>query len=765
MVGAITGSQARATAMMPSGRGFAAIATTDQWLRCGHASTAIEPDTEALTLGWEAADEVTAWRPDALPLEAAGLTFDPHGCLYHADLERGQIQRVPWSPVGAMPADAAPVDLLAPPPVLPAGDFTPAAPLPGLHLRAIALAADSDEHLFVLDGPTRAVHVLDLADGRLVRTITLPWSPADLAASGGRAVLVATEDRGHPLVEISALGTPREVPLPDRALTELASVPVSAAPLRVAVGPAGERWLLLRDAAGAWAVPVQDARRTAVIPVPGARDLELDGAGRLVVAGLPGADFQRFALASAVDVRVAPLRGRNYDGRGIVRTPDGRIGFWTSKGFRVAVEARRRFLPPGHVDCFRLDSGTYQQQWGRVFVEACVPRGARVRVGFATSDEEPGLLEPHGPSVPRDPPLLLEEDDHPLPPAFPPLVATGLLETVSRPWALHRRETGSELPWLRTEPGDRFEVYEAPVQAPPGRYLWLRLLLDGTTTVTPRIRAVRAEFPGHNLLRRLPRAYSRDAVAASFLRRYLALADGMLSDLENRAGRRDLLLDPFGAPPEMLPWLASLVGLTLDERWPEPARRTMLAEAICLFRRRGTIAGLRRMLKIYLGCDVVILESFRMRGTGGASLTGGTGGPKGAATAVVGFGLRVGGEVGEATAQPLSGTVADAFQTHAHRFSVIVPRDLDDEQLEVVRHLLDLHRPAHTLVEVCTVGRGMRIGVGLHVEVSTVVGPSSGFRRAVLGSHRLGTNAVLGKPRAGVRPGGARLGADTVVDP
>ncbi|MGH8934517.1 MAG: phage tail protein, partial [Egibacteraceae bacterium] len=549
--------------------------------------------------------------------------------------------------------------------------------------------------------------------------------------------------------------------------TELASVPASATPLRVAVGPAGQLWLLLRDGTGAWAVPVEDARRTAVIPVPGASDIELDGASRLVVAGPPGADFHRFALTRTADVMVGPLRGRNFDGRGIARTPDGRIGFWTSRGFRVAVEARRRFLRSGHVDCFRLDSGTYQQQWGRVFVEACGPKGARVRVGFATSDEEPGLLEPHGPSIPRDPPLLLEGDDHPLPPEFPPLVATGLVSTVSRPWELHRRETGSELPWLcRTDPADRFEVYEAPVQAPPGRYLWLRLMLDGTTSVTPRIRAVRAEFPGHDLLRRLPRAYSRDVAAASFLRRYLALADGLLSEIQDRAVRRDLLLDPFGAPPEMLPWLASLVGLTLDERWPELARRTMLAEAICLFRRRGTVAGLRRMLKIYLDCDVVILESFRMRGTGGASLTGDAGGagPQGAANAVVGFGFRVGGEVGEQTAQPLSGTAADAFQTHAHRFSVIVPRDLDGEQLDTVGHLLDLHRPAHTLVEVCTVGRGMRVGLGLHVEVSTVVGRSSGFRRAVLGGHRLGTNAVIGKPRAGVRPGASRLGTDTVVD-
>jgi phage tail-like protein len=270
--------------------------------------------------------------------------------------------------------------------------------------------------------------------------------------------------------------------------------------------------------------------------------------------------------------------------------------------------------------------------------------------------------------------------------------------------------------------------------------------------------------PGHDLLERLPRAYRRDPGAASFLRRYLAMADGMLSDIEARAARRDLVLDPHGAPVEVLPWLASLVGLTLDERWPEAARRTMLAEAICLFRARGTIAGLRRMLQIYLGTDVVIVEAYRFRGVGGAFVGATASEPEGTANAVVGFGFRVGGEVGEADRSPLAGTVADAYRTHAHRFTVLVPRDLDAEQLATVRSLLDLHRPAHTLVEVCTVGDGMRVGIGLHLEVSTLVGPSAGFHRATVGEGVLGS--VLGVPRAGVRPGGTHLGTgDAVVDP
>jgi phage tail-like protein len=758
----------------PTGRSFAPIVTNDSWLRCGHTGTAIDLDDEVVTLAWEPADGAAPWPVDAA-VEAAGLAFDANGCLYHGDPARGQIQRVPWQPAARQ---EAPVDLLAPAPELPADGFHPVAPEVGITVRAIALAVDADEHLFVLDGLTRQIFVMDLADGHVLRSIELRHAAVDLAP-WGRVVVAATNDRDEPLVRVDALGLPRPVPLPAAAAGLIASLPPAARPDRVAVGPRGELWILMRDASSAWAVPIDDRRRAQPIEVAGATDIELDGRSKLVVAGPPATtgdprpDLRRFVLTTAADTEDAPLAARGYDGRGIVRTPDGRIGYWNGAAFRIALTAARRFASSGHVDCFRLDSGAYQQQWGRVFVEACVPAGARIRVGFVTSDDEPDWLEPEGPSIPAGAPALLVDGeagstDLP-PPNEPPLVGVGLEPTGARPWMLHRREIGTELPWHRPAPGDRFEVYEAPVQAPPGRYLWLRLMLDGTTKVTPQVRAVRAEFPGHDLLRRLPRAYGRDPVAASFLRRYLALADGVLSEMELRSAQRDFLLDPFGAPPEVLPWLASLIGLTLDGRWPEPARRQLLAEAVCLFRRRGTISGLRRMLEIYLGTEVVIIEAFRLRGAGGAR-TGAADdergvAPQGSANAIVGYGFRVGGEVGEATASPLSGSVADAFETRAHRFSVIVPRDLDEEQLETVRDLLDLHRPAHTIVDVCPAGRGMRVGIGLHVALSTVVGPSSGFPRAVVGETRVGTNAVIGRPRAGVRAGGSRLGENTVVDP
>jgi phage tail-like protein len=754
------------------GRSFAPLTGVEQWLRCGHHGTTVDLEAEEVTLAWEPGEDCGPWAGEAVPPEPAGLAFDANGCLYHGVPERGQLQRVPWPPpAGGQEPDAGPVDLLAlvtgggAAPTR--GSFTPVEPVAETAIRAVALAADPDEHLFVLDGATGEIAVVDLGDGRLLRRIALPWPALDLAADG-RTILVATGDRRHPLVAVDALGLPREVPL-ERPLT---GAWAAARPTRVAVGPRGQRWLLLESESSAWAVPVADDRRSAAIEVPGARDLELDGRGRLVVAGPPGEDLRTFVVRPGADAAGPSLRARGYDGRGIVRTPDGRIGFWAGGGFRVAATGRRRYSASGYLDGFRLDSGSYQQQWGRVFVEACVPPGAGLRVGFASSDDLPRLGGPDDPSIPPAPPPLLTDDDRASGPPAPgagelPLAPLRLERALGEARALHRRETGGELAWWRPGPGDRFEVYEAPVQAPPGRYLWVRLLLDSSTQATPRVRAVRAEFPGHDLLRRLPRGYSRDPTAASFLRRYLALTDGLLSDIELRATQRDLVLDPRGAPADLLPWLASLIGLVLDDRWPEPARRTLLAEATRLFRRRGTIAGLRRMLRICLGCDVVIVESFRLRGTGGG-FAGGPAAPPEAGDAVLGAGFRVGGDIagpGGTDPPAPAEAVADAFQTHAHRFSVLVPRDLGPDERRALDDLLDQHRPAHTLVEVCTVGRGMRVGIGLHLEVSTLVGPSAGFRPAVVDRSRVGVGTVLGRSRAGVRPGGSRLGSDTVVDP
>jgi phage tail-like protein len=741
---------------VPVPRPFAIIYTKDQWSRVSHQGTALDGDVVHLA---RAAAEASAEEPydESQPLPTpAGLAFDCYCRLYHGVPEEGRVERILWDALDPLraPKEQPPLDLFAVPPLPDLGDFSPATEEASALDDPRGLACDEDDRLFVAEAGARRVLVFDLWGLRLLRAVQFAARPLDLAARGRGVVAVAESPAG--LFELDARTGPSALQLP-------AGV---ANPTRVAVSPSEEIFLL--DGGGTAAarvVPFKDPARAFAVPF--ATDLEFQtGAAAhveeqaesfvLVVARRPGEDFKRFRLTAHSTDEMSPLKGRGYDGRGIVCTPDGRIAFWTARGVRHAVAARVRYLSSGRVTTFRLDSGEFQTTWGRVFLDACVPKETEVRLHCVAADEPP-----EGPALARTPPdnlVNLEIWRPDLSPPMPPLS----LVPAEVGQALHRRATGRELPWARFAAGDPFETYEAPALAGPGRYLWVTLELKGNTRFTPRVRALRAEYPSHDYLRRIPRTFTREETTASFLQRYLAIVEGTLGELEARADARRALLDPRGAPEELLPWLAGFLGLVLDERWDTECRRTMVEEAAWLFRFRGTVPGLRRMLEIYTRTKVIIIEKFRVRGMGGAMLGG-----AGAAiesNSILGGGFRVGGALGEPDVSPLyDADVEDAFETHAHRFSVIVPASLSDEQMDVVRHILDVHRPAHTLFEICTVDAGLRVGVGLHVELTSIIGRGGGFRTLQLGAAQLGRGSIVGRPQAGTSVGNVRAGRDSTV--
>lgn len=736
----------------PAVRPFAALRTEDQWRRASHHGTSLQPGTWAVQLAWETEPVVDDAAGDAPT--GAGLAFDPWCRLYHSVPEAGRVERVLWAeqdPLRPLAEGSPPVDLFAAPEPAPMGDFAPVGPTPSAVNHPRGLAVDADGRLFVAEAGTGRVLIYDLMDRHLYRraSFSLPafggGRAVDLATDGQRVFVLLTSPSA--LAELDARSGPSPLVLPGEG--EGAS--------RLAVRPAGGLYLLA--AAGTALARVVPAQRPdAAFEVPFATDLEFLDASELVVARRPGEDFLRFGLHGDSLDALSPLKGRGYDGRGIVRTPDGRIGFWTSRGFRHAVAARVRYLQSGRVVTYRLDSGAFQTVWGRVFLDACIPNETRVRLHCVALDE------PEGPELARLPPAnslgaVIHRPDlsPPMPPALFARPTDGAL-----PQSFHRRETGRELPWAPPASDDPFETYEAPVLAEPGRYLWITLELLGDRRTTPRIKAVRVEHPSHDLLRRLPKIYSRDRPAADFLRRYLSGLEGTLADLDARAFARRALLDPCSTPAELLPWLGSFVGLVLDERWPEEVRRRLIEESIWLWRFRGTIPGLTRFLEIYLGRPVQIIEHYRVRGLGGAVVGDDADLPS---SPVLGAGFRVGGALGtEQDVGVLEGQpVEDAFATHAHRFSVVIPAALDSEQEDVVRHILDQHRPAHTLYDLCTVDAGMRVGIALYTELTTLVGRSGGFLQLQVGGTPLGRNAVLGRPGPGARAGASYLGGDSRV--
>jgi phage tail-like protein len=730
---------------MAPARSLATVITADQWLRCSHQDTAVDLSEGTVTLAWQQPAGAD-WQGSGAS-DPAGLAFDPAGRLYHGDLATGQVQWIAWRPGDSFTlrgVQAAPVDLLADPETPSFGQFEAVAGRLRPALIPASIAVDFGQHLYVIDGATGAIWVFDLDTRTAFRRVTLSV-PATGLASTGPAVLVTVADRNEPLLSLEARRAPVPVAIPPAALK---SVSPAALPIAIASSGASLIWTLWRSPAGeSWAVPVADERTSAALgPFTWASGIAIDGNGNVVIAGPPTDDFRSFSLDGGISAENAPLEGRNYDGRGIVRTPDGGIGFWTRRGFRIAVAARIIYAQAGHVDVFELDAQHYQQRWGRIFIDACIPDGTTVEVACVTADDEPGGSAVNGSSIPRILPANVDPADPRVPLATPSLVAADLTTALDNTHPLHYREVDSEVPWLRRSSGDPFHTYEGIVNAEPGRYLWIRLVLRGNTRLSPQIRAVRIEYPGTDWMARLPKVFSADPAGADFLFRFLSLPDGVLADIDARAAQRDLLLEPLSAPPEALSWIASLFGLTLDKRWSEASRRQLLSEVICLWRRRGTLGALTRMLEIYLGARPVIFESWRLRAMGSAAPAGRVG------TGVAGTGV-VGG-----------GLLGGAFEPYAHRFSVVIPRQLDALQLKCVEDLLDRYRPAHTLYDLCTVGAGMRAGLGLHVELTSIVGPSAGWHEAEVGGMRLGADTIIGRPQQGIRPGGSRLGIDSRAD-
>ncbi|MEV8098544.1 phage tail protein [Kitasatospora sp. NPDC085879] len=710
---------------MNGDRAITTLTDPDQWARCAHDGTALT-DGGGVSLAW--------WlpKPEAEPAAeaqppgpgAAGLAFDRWGRAYRSYPAEGR------------------VDVLDP-----NAPSAPADPHPGSLRTPRGLAVDSAQRLYIAESCGAAVHVVDLWAGRLLRRVPVRTAahrarrPLDVAALCDGAVVLLANPAG--LVLLRGRRGPERGPALRGPL-----LAAGLTPTRVAVR-AGQVYLLWSAPHGGRTV-VARPDGTDRIEVAGASDLAFAADGLLTVADRPGQPFRRFRPDDDGWAEIEPVRAPRYDGGAVTASPDGRTAYTSDQGLGWTAGPAARYVQSGRVVTYRLDAGAYRTRWGRIFLDACVPPGTDVRVGFLSSDEDtvPDPL-PWTPAVQGQRAIRHGE-------LTPPLPSELHLDRIEPSGGLFRRPTGREWPWAQIAPDDAFETYEAPVSAPPGRYLWVVLGLGGTARLTPRVRALRVERPGHRLLTQLPRNFSRDEDDADFLHRYLAPAEGLLHELDGRAALRTVLLDPTATPQEALGWLAGLLGLALDRRWPIAARRELVAQAYDLFRIRGTLACLERILRLYLPVPVAIVENWRMRGLGGAVLGTGPGGPPapavgGAARATATLGrFAVGGvKPGE-----------DGYTATAHRFTVLIAAPLEGERLDVVRSIVELHKPAHTLAEICPLGVGMRIGRSLHLDLTSVVGPGAAWGPAVVGHVRVGEDGVVGIPSPAARVGeSAAVGA------
>lgn len=435
------------------------------------------------------------------------------------------------------------------------------------------------------------------------------------------------------------------------------------------------------------------------------------GLGTLYVVDAGG--NQAFALSLTVENGLAlraqrayfPLRG--HTGKALV-APPGASQVFFDQGERwlpVVTLGRSRYSTSATLDLPVLDGREPDCTWHRLCLDACIPPETAVRVLTRAADERDDL-------------------EH-------------------QPWraepAPYLRGAGAEIPYYRLWGKDELHkpstgTWELLFQHARGRYLAVRLELSGNGRHAPVIRALRAHYPRFSYLRQyLPGVYQDDRDSAHFLDTFLANPEGLLTTLEGQIAAVETHFDVRTTPSEAVDWLAGWLGLVFDPGWSDYQRRLLLAYAPVFYRRRGTLTGLVQAIRVAVdsrsGPDIFqgeyddrcspvrIVERFRTRRMPGV----------------------IAGDPTD-TETP-TGSISSIAQERAHRFVVLLPADVPDEQVRLVKRLVEVEKPAHTQVTIKRFWAMFRVGEA-RVGLDTRLGEGGRFTPILLGDTALAEGAL-----------------------
>ncbi len=107
------------------------------------------------------------------------------------------------------------------------------------------------------------------------------------------------------------------------------------------------------------------------------------------------------------------------------------------------------------------------------------------------------------------------------------------------------------------------------------------------------------------IIGQLPGIYQDDLFTAEFTGGF----DDVLAPIFATLDCLEAYVDPWLAPDDFLQWLATWVGVTIDEGWPIDRTRAFISSIVEFYRWRGTARGLRAELAVYTGGEVEITET------------------------------------------------------------------------------------------------------------------------------------------------------------
>ena len=360
------------------------------------------------------------------------------------------------------------------------------------------------------------------------------------------------------------------------------------------------------------------------------------------------------------------------------------------------------FAAQGQLLTLALDSGIPRCAWHRVRLDAEVPAECTLTVAVSTHDE-------------AAPPAQGNETDP--------------------QWQAFEHGLPHPSDWQTGTSGARDFLISQPL----GRYLFVRVRMTGNGYASPLLHRVRLDFPRQSSADRLPAVYREVPEAEDFLHRFLSLFDTAIGGIDDAIERSPALLDSQGAPAEMLPWLGSFFDVVMESAWTPERRRQVLKAVPDLYRRRGTVGGLRDTIRLLHDVNPVIEESAaeRMWGAVGSAALGQVRLFNPEQTR-----FRVGrSPLGMAPIHSFGDPNLDPVTRQAFRFRVFLPGVISEQERARIAALIESQKPAHTVASVSGSRRGFLVGPASRVGVDTVL---VSLEAPVLGRNsRLNRTAIL----------------------
>ena len=646
--------------------------------------------------------------------------------------------------------------------------------------------------------------------------------PIYVLVQGGLAIY-----EGGPIQEFVAIGDVRFLPIapnpdPLRQTALITNRPGGAAiamavdATRVAVlsdqGSAAQTLALLDRASGIWtAAPVTATDGT---PLPYMTDVALPSHG-LVALMAPDttpnspADCAVVTPVPPASVTLAPYRypmlSQSAPRFAAIPGPD--VRYLSGTGPRPLLPLPYpAYLTIGALGGFGLSGGDPDCVWHRLYAEADLPAGTSLAI-WARAAEHPlarsdwaALLAtllhaPVGTSrIDARVAAAIATSHAADVPALTNSLAASLNEA---PFHLQPVPVAvnlpSELPFypgLAALAGMPGELYELLLQRTgganrrlTGALLDIAAVMSGDGRRSPCLRAIRIYSPRFSYQDEyLPALFHQTSMSdeadqstsptpPDFRERLLANLEGMLTPMENRVAAAEYLLDPYAAPTDMLPWLGSFLGRTLDPGWPEARRRRALAMAGRQLRQRGTYRGV--CLAVDIATDgavsrgeVVLLETHRLRRTNATVL----GIPMGGLNELTQFGVPSGNSIvgdtlilsaeraidvlallAPSVAQGAdAATVSRFLDEYADRVqvSVILQGPAAASLKPIVTAVLQAELPAQLHFEIAPIQPRFILGVSPLLGVDTFLDPPEAPAPLTLGQSVVGRDAIVRDPAA-----------------